>query len=184
MSETFNLSDWGRVLVVLEPDPGPISTPSKEALGIGRELSDQLGVWLMVYTCGALSDQGKEIVSYGADLIFVDEQKNLPDQTASLVKLVLKERPEILLFPSFRRSEPLAARVAQCFKTGLATDCTALHLDLAERRLLATRPVYDGKLLEEAYWPRTRPQMATLQPGAFPEGFPDPGREGRVEPVC
>ena len=145
----------------------------------------------MAYPRAFPSDQGKELISYGADVVFrtpPSSGTSLPDrflhEKNRLVQLIETKRPEMILFSAAEQSTALAARVAQHFRTGLVTGCTALSLDLAERRLLATQPLYGGKLFEEYTWPTRRPQMATLSAGAFPEGFPDPYREGRVEEIA
>lgn len=179
---------WTHLLVIVEAESGRLTQPSKEFLGKGRELADQLGVWLMVYPRLFPSDDAKEIISYGADLVFRNPSPprasladRLLDEKNRLIQLIETKRPEIVLFPENAQTTPLAARVAQHFRTGLVTGCTGLNLDLTERRLLATRSLFDGKIFEEYTWPARRPQMATLAAGAFPEGFSDPYREGSVE---
>ncbi len=177
-------------MVVAEMEEGRLTLASRELLGKGRELADQLGVWLMAYTRPFPSDDGKEIISYGADLLFrtpsleKEPLQNLLIREADLIsKLISEKRPEIVLFTASDRSTAVAARVAQRFLTGLVTGCTALALDLSERRLLASRPVDGGKRIEEYSWPAGRPQMAVLVAGLFPEGFSDPYREGKIEVV-
>ncbi|MDC4226957.1 MAG: hypothetical protein MPW15_22630 [Candidatus Manganitrophus sp.] len=61
---------WTHLLVIVEAESGRLTQASKEILGKGRELADQLGVWLMVYPRPFPSDNAKEIISYGADLVF------------------------------------------------------------------------------------------------------------------
>lgn len=181
---------WTHLLVIVEAESGRLTQASKEILGKGRELADQLGVWLMVYPRPFPPDNAKEIISYGADLVFrtpspseASPADRLLGEKARLTHLIETKRPEIVLFPSNERTTPLAARVAQHFRTGLVTGCTGMVLDLTERRLLATRPLFDGKLFEEYTWPARRPQMATLAAGAFPEGFSDLYREGQIEEI-
>ncbi len=188
MADTRIDETWSHLLIIMEAESGPLSQVAKELLGKGRELADQLGVWLMVYSQSPLPDEGKEMISYGADLVFrtafsseIPLSRRLLHEKNRVIHLIEARRPEIVLFPATDRSAALAARVAQHFRTGLVTGCTALNLDLTERRLLATQPRYAGKLFEEYTWPVQRPQMATLAAGAFPEGFPDPYREGRIE---
>jgi len=181
---------WTHLLVIVEIESGRLTQASKELLGKGRELADQLGVWLMAYPRLFPPDDAKEIISHGADVVFETlpaSETSLADRLLGeknrLIHLIEAKRPEIVLFAASAQTTPLAARVAQHFRTGLVAGCTALSLDLTERRLLAVRPLFDGKLFEEATWPTRRPQMAILAAGAFPEGFPDPYREGRVEKI-
>ena len=192
MNEKSGQRDWSHLLGIIDVEAGSLSTSSKELLGKGRELADQLGVWLMAYSATPLSDQEGEIISYGADVVLttslppaaedgVLSSRFLMIQAASLSKVIDQERPEIVLFTSSPLMIAVAARVAQHFKTGLATDCTSLTLDLAERKLIATRPLYEGKLSEEYHWPIKRPQMAALRAGIYQEAFPDRYREGQIK---
>src|SRR4029078_9316875 len=57
-------------------------------------------------------------------------------------------------------------------------DCTALTLD--GDRLVATRPVYSGKILAKMTWAKT-PWMATLRPNVFRPGDAQPGAAPAVE---
>lgn len=187
MNNSGNEEIWSHILVVAETESGRLTAASRELLGKGRELADQLGVWLMAYPRPFPSDDGKELFSYGADLVFktaaseVSFLNALASETNRIAALIETKRPEIVLFSASNRSTALAARVAQRFRTGLVTGAISLTLDLTERRLLAARPRYDGKLIEEHAWPARRPQIVTLAAGIFPEGFPDPDREGQLE---
>ncbi|MBI3803373.1 MAG: hypothetical protein HY282_06380 [Nitrospirae bacterium] len=190
MSDIRNEVIWTNILIIAETESGRLTAASRELFGKGRELADQLGVWVMVYPQPFPSDEGKEIFSYGADLVLktalpstLSPAEDLSSEAEQIAALIETKRPEIVLFAESDRAAALAARVAQRFRTGLVTGCTSLTLDLTERRLVAACPVYQGRLMEESVWPTKRPQIATLAPGAFPEGFPDPYREGTVETV-
>jgi len=58
-----------------------------------------------------------------------------------------------------------------------------LDLDMSERLLLGTFPVLNGEMYHTVACPEARPQMATLQPGAFPIPTADAYRSGNVEQV-
>jgi electron transfer flavoprotein alpha subunit len=118
---------------------------------------------MMVYTVHPLSDNAKEIISYGGDQVLEDLPKELVEQTDSLAKIIEQKRPEIVLFPSSSEMIPLAARVAQRFKTGLATDCVALNLDLTERR----RKAPGRALLADAAASNRRNHTGRLPGGIF-----------------
>jgi len=191
MDEKSTLNDWSHLLGIINWEGEGLSIPSKELLGKGRELADQLGVWLMVYSTEPSSGQESEAISHGADLVLtlppdpstseVASDRYLMAQTESISRVIRQEHPEIVLFTSSPLMTAIAARVAQRFRTGLATDCTSLSLDLSERRLVAASPLYEGRLLQEYHWPSRRPQMAALRGGAFPEAFPDRYREGKIK---
>jgi len=191
MDEKSMPDDWSHLLGVIDCEEGALSVSSKELLGKGRELADQLGVWLMVYSMTPLAGLEREAISLGADQVLilppdpsdagVASDRYLTAQAESIAGVIGQAHPEIVLFTSSPLMTAVAARVAQRFKTGLATDCTSLGLDLSERRLVAVSPLYEGRLLQEYHWPVRRPQMATLRSGAFPEAFPDRYREGNIK---
>lgn len=186
--------DWTHLLGIFELEGDDLPAAAKELLWKGRELADQLGVWLMAYSTVPSSGKSNRIISYGADVVFEANGaelnagpalpvRYLQTQADLICRIIDQERPEIILCTSSPQTTALAARVAQRFKTGLAAECTSLGIDLAERKLLAVSPLYEGRLLQEYHWPERRPQMATLKAGAFPEAFSDMDREGSVRKI-
>jgi electron transfer flavoprotein alpha subunit len=70
------------------------------------------------------------------------------------------------------------ARLAARLGVGLSADSVALAMD--GDRLVATRPVYAGKLLSKVTWAR-QPWMATLRPNVFRPADAQAGRAAAVE---
>ena len=70
------------------------------------------------------------------------------------------------------------ARLAARLGAGLSADSTALTVD--GDKMVATRPVYSGKLLAKMTWAKT-PWLATLRPNVFRPGDPQPGAAPAVE---
>src|SRR5581483_11101587 len=70
------------------------------------------------------------------------------------------------------------ARVAARLGAGLAADCVAF--ERADGVLVATRPVYAGKLLSRVRW-ASGPAVATLRPNVFRPAEPVAGRPPAVE---
>jgi electron transfer flavoprotein alpha subunit len=64
---------------------------------------------------------------------------------------------------------------------GLASDCTAL--EIADGRLLATRPIFAGKALAKVKL-NSDPQMATVRPNVLAEPEPDAGAAAAVESMA
>ena len=62
--------------------------------------------------------------------------------------------------------------------TGLAADCTAL--DVKDGKLVATRPMYAGKVLAEVVCPDTTPQIASVRPNVFSVADPDESLSAEV----
>ncbi len=98
--------------------------------------------------------------------------------TPVLAELAAKEAPRAILGAVTTRQRELMARLAARLGAGLAADITALGLD--GDRLVATRPIYAGKLLAKMTWART-PWLATLRPNVFRAEDPKAGAAAAVE---
>jgi electron transfer flavoprotein alpha subunit len=92
-----------------------------------------------------------------------------------LTKLAKEASPEVILFPTTTRGRDLAAMVAIDLNTGVLVDVTAF--EVVDGDILATRPVYAGKLLSKVKC-SARPQLVTLRGRAFPKPEPDPSLSG------
>ena len=97
---------------------------------------------------------------------------------AALADLAATESPKAILAPVSTRLRELMARLAARLGAGLSADSTALSLD--GDKMVATRPVYSGKLLAKMTWAKT-PWLATLRPNVFRPGDPQPGAAPAVE---
>jgi len=98
--------------------------------------------------------------------------------TPILAELAGKESPKAILGPVTTRQREVMARLAARIGAGLSADSTALALD--GDKLVATRPVYAGKLLSKVTWAKT-PWLATLRPNVFRPAEPQAGAEAQVE---
>ena len=92
--------------------------------------------------------------------------------------LVAKESPRAILAPVTARQREFVARLAARLGAGLAADTVGLALD--GDRLVATRPVYAGKLLSRVTWTKP-PWIATLRPNVFRPAATQAGRTAPVE---
>lgn len=134
------------------------------------------------------------MIAYGADVVLLVKEfipssqrafspEYLQTYVRVLEQIVRKKRPEVVMFSANPMGCDVAPRVAQRCGTGLVTGCVGLDLEVETRMLVATRPIYGGRLLAQLVFPHHRPQMVTVQPGVFPQAFEDPSREGQVEEV-
>ena len=89
-----------------------------------------------------------------------------------------KESPKAILAPVTSRQRELMARLAARLGVGLSADSVALAVD--GDRLVATRPVYAGKVLSKVTWAKT-PWMATLRPNVFRPAEAQPGKTATVD---
>jgi electron transfer flavoprotein alpha subunit len=95
-----------------------------------------------------------------------------------LAALAGQHAPQAILGVVTTRQRELMARLAARLGAGLAADATALALE--DGALVATRPVYAGKLLAKVTWGRA-PRLATLRPNVFRPADPEPGAMPQVE---
>jgi electron transfer flavoprotein alpha subunit len=96
---------------------------------------------------------------------------------AGIIRLL---SPEIVLFNATIRGRAIAPAVAAILHTGLTADCTALAID-ARGRFIQTRPTFGNRLMAEIICEKTRPQMASVRPGIFPDVILDEKRHGNAE---
>jgi electron transfer flavoprotein alpha subunit len=98
--------------------------------------------------------------------------------TPVIAELAAKESPQAIFAPVTARQRELMARLAARLGAGLSADSTGLALE--DGKLVATRPVYAGKLLSKMTWARA-PWLATLRPNVFRPAEAQPGATAQVE---
>lgn len=174
------------VWVFIEQREGQIAPVSFELLGAGRQLADQLGVELSCVIPGErVCGLAERVYEYGADRAFIVDDPSLRQYRTetyarTIVELVRKYKPEILLIGATNTGRDLAGAVATELKTGLTADCTGLAIDLRERLLLATRPAFGGNIMATIVCKQHRPQMATVRPRVMRPARPVAGRQGEL----
>lgn len=137
----------------------------------GRRLADRLNGLLTAVVLGSgTKDAALELAQYGADRILTCDDPALEDFdpqrfTSILTDMVKQYTPDIMLFGSSLTEKELAARLAARLDVGVATEC--LEFALEGDRLVATRPMYGGKLLSRVS-PEGTPQIACIQSNIFP----------------
>jgi len=156
-----------------------------ELLGEASRLGTQTGsrveaVWL---TAKAEPDGLGQLAAWGAERIWLVEDPVLALYrgevwTPVLAELVAKEQPTAIFGAVTSRQRELLARLAARLGVGLSADSVAFVLQ--DGTLVATRPVYGGKVLGKVTWARP-PWVATLRPNVFKPGDPQPGRAPVVE---
>lgn len=175
------------VFVFVDHFHGKAPPSSWEAIGAARELAAALGGGVTAVILGhEVEALAKDAVAYGADRVLVADDPRLkdfrPEPYATVLSGVLREgTPEVLLLPTTGRVRELAGMVAVDLNTGIAPDVVAL--EVRDGVVLATRPIYAGKLLSKVVIPEKRPQILTLRSRAFPMPERDETRGGEVRPV-
>lgn len=156
-----------------------------EVLGEASRLAAQAGaqaeaVWL---TDKAAPEGVKLLGELGAKRIWVLENPAFAPYrsevwTPVVAELAAKESPQAILAPVTARQREMMARLAARLGAGLSADSTALSVE--DGKLVATRPVYAGKLLAKVTWSKT-PWLATLRPNVFRPAEPQAGASPQVE---
>ena len=173
-----------KVLVYIDQFHGEVLPISWETLGVGRKLADELGGDVAAVIAGQdTKEAAEQAFKYGASQVYYADDPSLaeyrPEPFTSLVsKIAQDQSPEILLFPTTTRGRELAGMCAIDLESGVLPDVTAIELQ--DGRVLATRPVYAGKLLAKAFCDSS-PQIITTRGRAFDKPEPDPSLTG--EPI-
>jgi electron transfer flavoprotein alpha subunit len=173
------------IFVWVEQLKGRPAPASWEAVGAARRLADELGgsVTACVFGGPGVNPLAQQAISYGADTVLLAEDTTLVDfrvepQVALLAKAAREAESIAVLIGATFRGRELGPALAVDLDTGCIADCTALALEGG--RLVATRPIYAGKLLCKCTIPERRPQIVTTRARAFPKPEPDPARSGEV----
>jgi electron transfer flavoprotein alpha subunit len=172
-----------KVWVYIDHFKDQVVPSSWEAVGVGRSLAEKLGGGVCALVLGkGVEPMAQEAIYYGADDVFLAEDTSLEDYrpepyTAVIAGQASQAAPEVILFPTTTRGRELAGMNAVDLKTGVLVD--VVDLDVKDGRLVATRPVYAGKLLSKTVC-KTNPQIVTLRVRAFAKGERNASRTGNI----
>jgi len=181
------------VWVYIEQNGGKIADVSLELLGKATYLANILKVQVGAVLLGNnVKDLTKEIISYGADKVYVAENPALKDYTTLpytklVVDLVKEYKPQIVLYGATTTGRDIAPRITSELKTGLTADCTDLQIgDYSSKGkeysdiLYQIRPAFGGNIIATIVSPENRPQMATVREGVMKMNEKDNSRKGEV----
>jgi electron transfer flavoprotein alpha subunit len=147
-----------------------------EMLTKGREIADSLKSELAMILIGKHGSEDTYF-SFGAGKIFLIDSQFHPDLAVeSISTLVEQNKPEILLIGASKPGREIAARIAQRFGAGCATDCIDLSID--QGNLIIKRLVLGGRFIATQKFLR-KPQIATVLRGSF-EKKDDISRKGEI----
>ena len=167
-----------KTFVYVDHFKGEIQPASWEAIGLGKTLGT---VSAVVFGSG-VDEIVKAAFEHGADEVFVADDPSLEDFRAepyasTFSALASSQSPDLILFPITARTRDLAAMSSVDLNTGVLTDIAALEAD--GDTLVATRPIYEGKVLEKAVC-SSKPVMASIRPRFFPKPEPDASKTGEA----
>jgi len=185
----------GEVWVFAEQRNGRLEDTPIELMSKAHHLADALGVKLVaVILGGGVRDLAAKLIQHGADKVYVVEHPLLRVyQTNSYAKvmcdLILKYKPQIVLYGATVIGRDLAPRIASAIKAGLTADCTDLQIGdhktakdgkLHRNLLFQIRPAFGGNIIATIINLDRWPQMATVREGVMPIPQADAKRKGEI----
>ncbi len=173
------------ILVWIETFKGKAVPVSYECLGEAKRLANGGAVTAAVFGENATAI-AHEAITFGADKAIVCEDTTLADFRAEpfialLTKVATDLKPDIVMAGASTRGRDVTSSLAVELETGAIADCTAIEQQ--GDRLIATRPVYAGKLLSHIVV-NTRPMVITTRSRAFPMPEAAAGKTGEVNTVA
>jgi len=186
VTEPVAISDSHRgIWVFAEQRGGKVKSVAYELLSKGKQLADTLETELCALCFGHNISEVEQLISYGADKVYLIDAPALADFQEDLciekfVELIKQHRPEIVIAGATPLGRSFIPRVAAILKTGLTADCTELEIDTETRLLLQTRPAFGGNIMATIICQAKRPQMATVRPRVFKKNTPDKRRKGQI----
>ena len=168
-------------LVYIDHFKGEVQPASWEALGVAKTLGTATAVVLGT----DLQAVAKSAFEFGADEVLLAEEATIQDYrvepyASTLSALVSSMAPDVVLFPTTSRTRELAAMLAIDLKTGVLVDLTGLAAE--GDNLVATRPIYEGKLMEKVTC-AAKPVIVTLRARAFPRPTRNESASGSAKKV-
>ena len=158
------------VLAITEQSGGSFRKVTYEILSEGKRLATALGGSLTALVLGSgVADLAAGTAEYGADRILVADDDALAEYTTETYAqvcagVIASEDPAIVITGASTLGKDLLARLSARLNAALATDCVAL--DLEDGQVVATRPMYGGKILTDIHLAGT-PQLVTIRPNAM-----------------
>lgn len=158
------------VLVIAEYAQDGFRKITYEALSAGKRLAVQTGAQLVAAVLGSgVTKAAGDLKTYGADRIIVADSDSLSPyisetHTKVLADIVTQTSPQIILAGATTQGKDLSARLSARLNAPLAVDCVDLKIE--DQALIATRPIYGGKILADVSLQGT-PQIVTVRPKAM-----------------
>ncbi|MBI3163925.1 MAG: electron transfer flavoprotein subunit alpha/FixB family protein [Chloroflexi bacterium] len=176
-----------KTFVYVDHFKGDVQPASWEALGLAKSFGSAVA---LVFGSG-VDEVAKAAIEYGADEVLVADDASLTDYRAetyasTLSALASSLNPGLILFPTTTRTRELAAMSAVDLNTGVLTDLIGLEAngdDSTSLSMIATRPIYEGKLMEKTV-SSGKPVMATIRGRAFPKPERAAGKSGTITKVA
>jgi len=175
-----------KIWVYIDQFKGQALSSSWEGIGAGLALAEELGGGVTALVFGQdVEGIAQQAFDNGASEVLLADDATLADYRSApytdlISKLAAEQNPEVILFPTTSRGRELAGMSAVDLESGVLVDVTAL--EVRDGVVLATRPVYAGKLLAKVQC-SAKPQIITLRGRAFAKPEADESRSGSLTKV-
>ena len=179
------MADGTGVLILGDALGGELSGTTLELLAAGQKVAADLGEELSVALLGdTLDAAAQSAIAHGAQKVYAVNHPLLANYQVDLHLTALEAlckdtSPRVVLVARTNEGRELAPRLAFRLGVGLAQDCLEVSVDIAEKKLLANRPVYGGNAIAVVSCDQT-PQIAAIRPKAYEPAEADPSRQGEV----
>ena len=185
----------GEVWFFAEQEDESLNEVSLELCSKARELADRLKVPMCAVLVGwNVRELSYRLIAHGADKVYYVHDTRLENYRTqpyarSLVQLIHKHKPQIVLFGATAMGRDLAPRVASEMRCGLTADCTDLEIgdytdiktkEVHKDLLMQVRPAFGGNIIATIINYDRWPQMATVREGVMRMVAADPKRSGQI----
>ena len=159
------------IWVFAEQQDGKVRKVVFELLTASTEFSKKTGQEVAAILLGSGLQDAVNNLKRFADKIYLFDDPGLTPYTsdiylANIAELVMEHQPSILLGGATSTGKDLFPRLAMRLQTGYAPDCTGLAIR-EDGRLVATRPLFGGKVFAEVIFSEAKPQMAAVRNNTF-----------------
>lgn len=181
------------VMVFIEQRERKIADVSLELVCEATRLAEKLGVGVRGIAIGhEMESELSKLGHYGCETVYYTDDKRLDRFTSvpyakTIVKMIQKYEPQIVLFGASVVGRDVAPRVASEIKCGLTADCTELQIGDYKRKkvqyddiLLQIRPAFGGNIIATIVSPESVPSMATVREGVMKMIEPDSSKTVEV----
>ena len=179
------MAEYKGIMTYCEITEGELPSISKEVLGCGRNLADELGQELCTVLVGSdVGSLAQEAIASGADKVYVVDDSLFKEyQTDSYVsvmeKVVRQVMPQILILGQTSVGRDLTPMLAFRLDTTATLDCVGLAIDPDTKLLQRIKPVYGGNA-QATFTSDSYPQIATVRDKTMTPLEPNASRQGEV----
>ena len=171
------------IWILAEQQDGRVRRVAFELLTAGAEFSKKTGQGVAAILLGSeLQDTVNSLKPFADKIYLIDDPSLAPYTSdaylANIAQLVTDHQPSVLLGGATSTGKDLFPRLAMRLRAGYVPDCTGLTMEVGGR-LVATRPLYGGKVFAEMTFSDAKPQLATVRNNTFIfEG--NPGKSAQI----